>query len=410
MLIKCPECELQVSDKAISCPHCGYPMQTEPKTTRRKRSNKRRRLPNGFGQISEVKGGNLRNRYRAMITIGKTEEGKPICKLLKPKSYFETYNEAYEALVEYNRNPYDFKDDITVRELYDKWTDVYFPKITPSSRRTEKAAWSYCSSVYNMRVKDLRAKHIKHCIDEGFVSVNGEIRMASLVTKSRIKTLFNKMLDYAVEYELVEKNYARTFALDREIVKKAKSAQHEHMAFDSKEMKKLWNNIDKYDYIDMMIIQCYSGWRPAELCELKLENVNLEEDYFIGGSKTDAGKNRKVPIHSRIKPIVEKRYEQAKTIESEYLFNCMEKNNPNERKMTYSKYASRFAKIVKELNLNPEHRAHDGRKHFITEAKKYNADEFAIKYIVGHEITDITEKIYTEREFSWLKSEMEKIE
>ncbi|WP_366525888.1 zinc-ribbon domain-containing protein, partial [uncultured Parasutterella sp.] len=27
MLIKCPECELQVSDKAATCPHCGYPMQ-----------------------------------------------------------------------------------------------------------------------------------------------------------------------------------------------------------------------------------------------------------------------------------------------------------------------------------------------------------------------------------------------
>ena len=24
MLIKCPECELQVSDKAAFCPHCGY--------------------------------------------------------------------------------------------------------------------------------------------------------------------------------------------------------------------------------------------------------------------------------------------------------------------------------------------------------------------------------------------------
>ena len=27
MLIKCPECELQVSNKAIACPHCGYPFK-----------------------------------------------------------------------------------------------------------------------------------------------------------------------------------------------------------------------------------------------------------------------------------------------------------------------------------------------------------------------------------------------
>ena len=42
-------------------------------------------------------------------------------------------------------------------------------------------------------------------------------------------------------------------------------------------------------------------------------------------------------------------------------------------------------------------------------AKKYNVDEYAIKYIVGHEISDITEKVYTQRETEWLKSEIEKI-
>lgn len=42
-------------------------------------------------------------------------------------------------------------------------------------------------------------------------------------------------------------------------------------------------------------------------------------------------------------------------------------------------------------------------------SKKYNVDEYAIKYIVGHAITDITEKVYTKREFDWLRSEIEKI-
>ena len=31
MLIKCPECDLQVSDRAFACPHCGYPLK-EPET------------------------------------------------------------------------------------------------------------------------------------------------------------------------------------------------------------------------------------------------------------------------------------------------------------------------------------------------------------------------------------------
>lgn len=96
MLIKCPECDLQVSDKATFCPHCGYPLQPDIKQRKpRSKNNKRRRLPNGFGQISEIKNRNLRNPFRAMVTVGKTSTGRPICKPLKPESYFPTYNDAY---------------------------------------------------------------------------------------------------------------------------------------------------------------------------------------------------------------------------------------------------------------------------------------------------------------------------
>lgn len=47
-LIKCPECQLQVSDKAITCPHCGYPLDTKVIKQQQRKTNKRKRLPNGF--------------------------------------------------------------------------------------------------------------------------------------------------------------------------------------------------------------------------------------------------------------------------------------------------------------------------------------------------------------------------
>jgi hypothetical protein len=30
-LINCPECEARISDKAVACPHCGYPLATAHK-------------------------------------------------------------------------------------------------------------------------------------------------------------------------------------------------------------------------------------------------------------------------------------------------------------------------------------------------------------------------------------------
>lgn len=411
MIIKCTECGLQVSDKAILCPHCGFPMQPNAigKYTRKKKG--RPKLPNGFGQISEIKNRNLRNRFRVMVTVGKTSEGKPISKLLKPNAYFKTYNEAYEALVEYNKNPYDLNtSSITMTELYEKWSKEYLKTVATSNVRSIQSAWNYCSVLYEMRVADVRAKHLKKCIDGASREGKGKIIQASANTKSRIKSIFNLMFDYANENDLVEKNYARTFNVSDKILKEVEEVKRGHISFTDKEMEILWKNVDKIPYVDVILIQCYSGWRPQELGLIELNRVDLNNWVFAGGMKTDAGMNRLVPIHSKIRPLIKKRYEEAININSKYLINCTDSQRKNDIKMTYDKYRHRFRSIRDKLNLNPEHRAHDPRKQFITMAKRYNLDEYAIKYIAGHRISDITEKIYTDRTVQWLKDEMEKIE
>ena len=411
MLIKCPECELQISDKALICPHCGYPIQPDAKPRVPRKSNKRRRLPNGFGQISEIKGRNLRNPFRAMVTVGKTKTGRPICKPLKPESYFPTYNDAYAALVEYNKNPYDLGPAITAKELYEKWTEGYFKTLkSDASARAVDAAWAYCTSVYDMRVMDIRARHVKGCMEEGTAIVKGKEQHPSAAMKNKIKSLFNQMLDYALEYELVDRNYSRTFNLSDEVIKEVTSVKKGHIAFTDEEIALLWQHVDDKRYVDAILIQCYSGWRPQELGLLELENVDLENWTFKGGMKTEAGTDRVVPIHSRIRPLVLRKYKEAEALGSKYLFNCTDPDSNRKNIMfTYNRYQKGFTRIRTELNLNPEHRPHDGRTHFVTAAKKAGVDEYAIKYMVGHKISDITEKVYTKREFEWLKEEIEKL-
>lgn len=409
MLTQCPECELPVSDKATACPHCGYPLKPSEKQKKPRKSNKRRRLPNGFGQISEIKNRNLRNPFRAMVTVGKTPDGKPICKPLKPESYFATYNDAYAALVEYNKNPYDLEPSITMLELYDKWLPEY--EKTVKSTKSATSAWAYCSGVYKMRVMDIRARHVKGCMEEGVAVIRGKEQHPTATMKNQIKSLFNMLLDYALEYELVDRNYSRTFNLTEETVKEIQSVKKEHIAFTDEEMDLLWANISSKQGIDIMLIQCYSGWRPQELGLLELKDVDLENWTFRGGMKTDAGENRVVPIHSRIQDLVLRKYQEAEALGSPYLLNWTDPNNRNKKnlKLTYARYQKAFERIRDELKLNPNHRPHDGRTHFVTMAKRYGVDEYAIKYMVGHKISDITEKVYTRREFAWLREEIEKI-
>ena len=84
-------------------------------------------------------------------------------------------------------------------------------------------------------------------------------------------------------------------------------------------MALFWANVGKYPDIDLILIQCYSGWRPRELCYLRLDDVDLNARTFTGGLKTNAGKNRVVPIHPRIFDLVQARYQKSVELGSPYL-------------------------------------------------------------------------------------------
>lgn len=411
MIEKCPECELPVSDKAITCPHCGYPLKEfSQKSPPRKKSSKRRRLPNGFGQITKIEGKNLRKPYRAMVTVGKTPTGRPICKLLKPESYFESYNEAYEALVEFNKNPYDLDPSITLNGLYEKWSESYFEKLnSQNSVRSINASWAYCWPLYDFDVRSLRIRHLKSMIENAYLTEkDGSIRVASDGIKSRIKSILNLLFDYAVEYEITDKNYAREFTFTNQAARGARNSEGKHIAFTSDELEKLWNSLNEKRYSDIILINCYTGWRPQELMNLKLSDVDFENWTMTGGSKTEAGINRIIPVHPRVRPLVLKRKEFAESLNCEFLFAS---DSPQKvgKVMSYKEYRNCFNVTVSALGLNSDHRPHDCRKTFATNAKKVGMDEYALKRIIGHAITDITEKVYTERDIEWLESEIEKL-
>ena len=74
--------------------------------------------------------------------------------------------------------------------------------------------------------------------------------------------MFNLMLDYALEYELVDKNYAWTFDLSNDIIKEKEAATRGHIIFTDKEMQTLWDHVDSLRFADWILIQCYMGRRP----------------------------------------------------------------------------------------------------------------------------------------------------
>ena len=200
------------------------------------------------------------------------------------------------------------------------------------------------------------------------------------------------MMDYALEFDLIDHNYARNFSANTNY-----QVVEQHIAFSDEELEVIWQNANINQTARMILIQCYMGWRPQELCNLLIKEVNINEMKITGGMKTKAGTNRTVPIPDIIKPLIEKEYKSRNS----FLFT-----NSEGRHMSYHMYLERFDNFVVQYGLNIKHRPHDGRKTFVTRAKRKGLNEFAIKYIVGHTISDITERIYTERDPEWLRNEI----
>lgn len=407
MLKLCPECQLQVSDKAATCPHCGYPLsQLSPESSVSSPASRRMHLPNGFGSIHERKTGRYRNPFYVRIPAGRTPEGKLIRKPLKPKSSFKTYNEAYQALVEYHRNPYDPETNITFQELYELW--YHEKEKTTVDKKTlsrYRSLWKYSDPIKDIPLREVRVHHLKECVLHGTSVHYGKPIDITPITSAKLKFLYNQLFDYAVENEYLDKNVSRLFNVSTEF-----ETQHEHFPYSDEEIGILWNNIGVCDVADLILIQCYSGWRPLELCKLKVSDVHLEERWIQGGMKTKHGKNRQVPIHKTILPLIQHRYEEAQSIGSEYLFNhTYQRWKDRWTHYSYDYFSDSFLNTLPALGINPDHRGHDGRVHFITMAKNAKMDEYALKRIVGHKIDDLTERVYTKRTIDWLVSEIDKI-
>lgn len=182
-----------------------------------------------------------------------------------------------------------------MNELFEKWISEH-DVANPKSLKNIKYVWVYCEQIYNVEVQSIRARHIIALFSNPYKTTNDAPVLAKPATAQLLKSTMNQLCDYAMHQDLMLKNYAR------EVMMPSDHEEKHHKSFTQEEMDSLWGHVDD-NYVAMVIFQCYMGWRPSEMLSIKRENVNLEKMFIIGGSKTKAGMNRTVPIHSKIRDI-----------------------------------------------------------------------------------------------------------
>ena len=142
---------------------------------------------------------------------------------------------------------------------------------------------------------------------------------------------------------------------------------------------------------DLIMLGLYTGARIEELCQLRVEDVVVEDKcraLRITKSKTQAG-TRLVPIHPSISDLVDK---LVTTSRDDFLIFSKSKNQYDERSTGLSR---RFGRLKSSLGYGPALVFHSLRKTVTTKLEQAGVPEGVAADIVGHEKQTITYGLYS---------------
>ncbi len=386
MLINCPECNKEISDKAYACPNCGYPINNQPQQNTRQNapratSKRYSRLPNHYGSIRFLSG-NRRKPYGAYPPV---TEYKDNGTAVTPKAlgFFETYNQALECLAKYNSDPYDVSTSrLTFSEVFEMYYEDKFIKnkkkvYSKSSINSTRSAFNNLSALHSVPMKELRTNQMQMCID------NSTLRHASLEIMVNV---LKQVSVYALQRDIIIKDYAQYITIN------IADDDEKGIPFSENDLKILWEHKEDKT-VQYILIMIYTGMRISELEKLEL---HLDDGYVVGGLKTSAGKNRIIPIHDAIKPFAD--ILNTKMFKAGYF-------RDSAFYPTLNKLGIAFA------NESTKHTPHDCRHTFSWLCDKYKVDDLTKHLIMGHSIVkmDIEKSVYGHRTIEELKEEIKKI-
>ena len=258
------KCMTELAEGSVFCHICGKRQEQEPK--------KHIKRANGSGTVYKLSGRRRRPWVAAKsgVIIG----------------YYEKKSDAQDAVNALASKPLTERYNMTFKDVYEAWKKEHFRELK-SDKGVEQyeTAYKHFAALHDKKFRDLRKDDYQDEIDK---LIN---KGRSHSTTNKLKQLAGQMSKWAVREEIITTNYAQFIKL-QENVKKEKEI------FTTAEINKLWKSNDDAAKIVLMLI--YTGMRIGELFSLEVANVHTK--YCIGGEKTEAGKNRIIPIPPEVRP------------------------------------------------------------------------------------------------------------
>ena len=368
--MQCKKCHKEISEGSLYCNFCGKKQETTKRKTRRR--------PKGTGCV----------RYRSDCKNNPYIVFSPATASGTGSKYLGSYPtaaSAQAALDKYFRETHINYESITVSQAYKKWSEKHFVNLTKSGEQGYKTAWKYLDSIAGRKLVELKTADYQRCIDNC-------AKHYSRSQCAKIKQLCSQLCKYAMQNDIIEKNYAEFIVLPKE-------EKVEKRIFTAEERKILWEHSDDKS-VQIILFMIYTGFRIGEVFTIKKENVHFDKGYIIGGIKTEAGKNRLVPLPSHIpeiKEFVESWYNESTT---DFLLND---DISNFRKR-------RFYPTLSKLGITGI-TPHCCRHTFATLSADCGMQPEKLQKIIGHAKYETTADIYNHsgQDFESLAAEMSRL-
>ena len=255
--MECIKCKKDIPDGSVFCCWCGKQQQaTQRKALKR---------ANGTGTVYKLQG----RRTRPWVAA----KGKTII------GYYDKKTAALDALARLQGRSIDEIYNWTFKQVYEAWKDEHFRDIGAKGIESYERAYDVFEPLHDRKFRELRTADYQIVIDKY------SDKSHSLLSK--FKQLATQMSQWGIRQELITTNFASFIKLP-ENVKKEKEI------FSEEDIQKL--EADGSQAAKLALMMVYTGMRIGELFGLRTENVH--ETYVIGGEKTEAGRNRIIPIRS----------------------------------------------------------------------------------------------------------------
>ena len=348
--MNCIKCQSDLPAGAVFCPACGKRQVAEPR--------KHRKRANGTGCITKLSG----NRAKPWLA---RKSGVSI-------GTFATRTEAQKALERLTDVSVNEKFNMTFSQVYERWHAEHQREISASMDSNYRLAYKQCSQLHGMMMRKILRSDYQAAI------IALETQGKSKSTCNKLRVLFSQLGRWAMDEGITLTNPAEELTT----VAKQKSTRNIFTEEDIRAMKK-----SKLHAADIALILISSGCRPGELFTVPL--VNCREDHFIGGSKTDAGRNRVIPIGPDGLAAYKKVRANAIAKGAALLIDGYEGQNKTAPNFTKRDWRELMKEIGREGMI-----PYNCRHTFITRAIRTGVDLPTLEAIVGH-VDRETTKIYT---------------